>query len=84
MADHSTILNHASPLQPKQVMNGRPSRGLGGAASTLRQSFVTFIKRMQYHRMLSVLNATSTAELQDMGLTRADIPRHAALLVNYE
>lgn len=42
------------------------------------------VKAMQYSRMVAVLMDRSDAQLAAIGITREDIPRHAAYLVDYE
>ncbi len=77
MAHHSTINAQGAFLERAVEFPGTFARGFGRAV-------LRGVKMMQYGRMLSVLNASSDRQLEAMGITRADIPRHAAHLIDYE
>ena len=77
MADQSNTLQHPA-------FGARVAGGLAAAGAALSSGTKSLVKKMQYHRMVSVLNTATDKQLSDIGITRADIRRHAAYLVNYE
>lgn len=84
MADHSTINTHGAFFDRIADFPGAMARGFATLGRGVATSVVTGTKKMQYSRMVSVLRASSDTQLAHIGITRADIPRHAAHLVNYE
>ena len=80
MADQSTINTGSTFFDRTAEFRS----GVAGLVATLGRGFGSGIKKMQYSRMVSVLKASSDSQLEAIGITRADIPRHAAYLVDYE
>lgn len=84
MADHSTIDNHGAFLDRAADLPGLLARNAASLTRKFGKSAHRGFKMLQYGRMLSVLSASSDQQLEAMGITRADIPQHAALLIEYE
>ena len=51
--------------------------GSEGIFSRISRPLGDAIRTMQYARMMQVMSQMSDTELKSLGLTRADIPRHA-------
>lgn len=54
-----------------------------GILSTIGTAFKSFIASAQHSRMLSVLSQMSDAELERIGITRADIPNYTEKLLSH-
>lgn len=55
-----------------------------GILASISAAFKSFIAAAQHGRMLSVLSNMSDAELENIGITRADIPSYAETLMSNE
>ena len=55
-----------------------------GIFSSIGAAFKSFVASAQHGRMLSVLSQMSDAELERIGITRADIPNYAEKLLSHE
>jgi uncharacterized protein YjiS (DUF1127 family) len=60
----------------------RPSNNLRGKMNTLNFFLETAVETMQYYRAVMELYSLSDKDLNDIGLTRAEIPS-AVFLANY-
>ncbi|QFT59805.1 hypothetical protein FIU94_13310 [Sulfitobacter sp. THAF37] len=80
MADQGTLHGQNAVHGILAGIQGAASGFFRGAARTID----TVVRAMQYSRMVSVLNARSDRQLEEMGITRGDIPQHAAYLLDYE
>ena len=58
--------------------------GLAERWLKIRAGFTRHIRAVQHARMMSVLSQMSPQQLADIGITRAEIPRHAAELVGID
>lgn len=84
MADHGIINNNRPVLDRGFELTGTVARGAMSLVRGFGNAVVRGTRRLQYSRMLSVLNEASDAQLKSIGITRADIPRHAAYLIDYK
>ncbi|MGI9520879.1 MAG: hypothetical protein ACR2PG_04440 [Hyphomicrobiaceae bacterium] len=58
-------------------LNRSIGSGIEGTLSRIINMLANAISAMQYARMMQVMSQMSDNELKSLGLTRADLPRHA-------
>ena len=84
MSDQGHTIHNATAMDRAHALAGQISTGLMTGFAAFGTGLRRMTKRAQYNRMQSVLAAASDTQLAEIGITRADIPRHAADLVDYE
>lgn len=60
------------------------SFGLKGLWQNVKQRMANGVKQVQFARMTGVLQSMSDEQLAQVGITRAEIPQQAAMLVGLE
>ena len=83
MKTHSTTAGTPIWAQLQHAI-GNIATGIGHSASRVRKGVSNLMVQMQIARMQSVLQAMTDAQLDQIGITRSGIRKHAEHLVTYE